>query len=52
MRIKFYSLNGPKKNKTFFFCFPHSKMVAKYAEIGIVGELEADFQQVPLVQTF
>ena len=27
-------------------------MAAKYAEIGMVGTLKADFQQVPLVQNF
>ena len=27
-------------------------MAAKYAEIGRVGKLEANFQQVHLVQTF
>ena len=32
--------------------FPIVKMNAKYAEIGRIGNLEADFQQVPIVHFF
>ena len=39
------------KNQIFSL-FPIVKMNANYAEICRVGNLEADFQQVPLVQFF
>ena len=39
------------KNKIFSL-FPVIKMNANYVEICRVGNLEADFQQVPLVQLF
>ena len=36
----------------YFLLFPIVKMIANYAEILRVGNLEADFQQVLLVQFF
>ena len=39
------------KNQVFSL-FPIVKMSANYAEICRVGNLEADFQQVPLVHFF
>ena len=36
----------------FFFNFPIVKMYANYSEICKVGNLEADFQQVPLAIFF
>ena len=35
-----------------FSLFPIEKIKANYAEIGRVGNLEADFPQVPLVHFF
>ena len=51
MHIKFYSSQWCLKNKIFLF-FPIVKMNANYAEICSVGNLEADFQHIPLVQFF
>ena len=41
-----------KKKIKYFHFFPIVKMNANYAEICRVGNLEADFQQVSLVQFF
>ena len=41
-----------KKKKTNIFTFPIVKMNANYAEMCRVGNLEADFQHVPLVHFF
>ena len=49
--IVFFFVFFLKKNKYFHF-FPIVKFNANYAEICRVGNLEADFQQVPLVQFF
>ena len=38
------------KMNIFKFC--HSKMAAINAEIGRVGKLELEFQQVPFIQMF
>ena len=51
MHKKFYSSHWFLKNQVFSL-FPIVKMNANYAEICRVGNLEADFQQVPLVQFF
>ena len=51
MRIKFYSSQWFLKNPIFSL-FPIVKMNENYAEICRVGNLEADFQQVSLVQFF
>ena len=51
MHKKFYSSHCFLKNQVFSL-FPIVKMNANYAEICRVGNLEADFQQVPLVQFF
>ena len=47
--VLFYLLVFKKSN---IFTFSHSKMNANYAEICRVDNLEAYFQQVPLVQFF
>ena len=41
-----------KKKNQIFSRFPIVKMNANYAEIYGVGNLEADFQQVPHAQCF
>ena len=51
MHKKFYSSHWFLKNQVFSL-FPMVKMNANYAEICRVGNLEADFQQVPLVHFF
>ena len=51
MHEKFYSRRWFLKNQIFSL-FPIVKMTANYAEINRVGNFEADFQQVPLVQFF
>ena len=51
MHRKFYSSHGFLKNQAFSH-FPIVKMNANYAEIYSVVNLEADFQQVLLVQFF
>ena len=51
MRKKFYSSKWFLKNPVFSL-FPIVKMNENYAEICRVGNLEADFQQVLLVQFF
>ena len=51
MRKKFYSSQWFLKNQIFSL-FPIVKMNENYAEICRVGNLEADFQQVSLVQFF
>ena len=51
MHKKFYSSHWILKNQIFLL-FPMVKMNANYAEICRVGNLEADFQQVSLVQFF
>ena len=48
---KFYSIHWILKNQIFSL-FPIVKMKANFTEICRVGNLEADFQQVPLVQFF
>ena len=50
MDKKFYSVDWFKKNQMFIF--PIVKNAADYAEITRVGQLEAGFQQVQLIQTF
>ena len=49
--ISFVQVIGFYKMEYFHF-FPIVKMNANYAEISRVGNLEADFQKVPLVQFF
>ena len=49
-KVLFYSLD--LKNPQIFSLFPIVKMNANFAEICRVGNLEADFQQVLLVQFF
>ena len=49
MHKKFYSSQRFLKNPIFSL-FPIVKMNENYAEICRVGNLEADFQQVSLVQ--
>ena len=51
MHKKFYSSDWFLKNQIFSLS-PIVKMNANYAEICRVGNLEADFQQVPLVKFF
>ena len=51
MRQEFYSSQWFLKNPIFSL-FPVVKLNANYAEICRVDNLEADFQQVPLVQFF
>ena len=51
MHKTFYSSHLILKNQIFSL-FPIVKMNANFAEIWRVGNLEADFQQVPLVQFF
>ena len=51
MQKQFYSSQWFLKNQIFSL-FPIVKMNANYAEICRVGNLEADFQQVLLVQFF
>ena len=51
MQKKFYASHWFLKNQVFSL-FPIVKMNVNYAEICRVGNLEADFQQVPLVQFF
>ena len=51
MHEKNYSSYWFLKNK-IFSRFPIAKMNANYAEICRVGNLVADFQQVPFVQFF
>ena len=51
MHKKFYSNHWFLKNQIFSL-FPIVKMNANYAGICRVGKLEADFQQVPLVQFY
>ena len=51
MHKKFNSIHWILKNRIFLL-FPIVKMNANFAEICRVGNLEADFQQVPLVQFF
>ena len=51
MHKKFYSSQWFLKNQIFSL-FPIVKMDVNYAEICWVGNLEADFQQVLLVQFF
>ena len=51
MHKKFYSIHWILKNQIFSL-FPIVKRNAKFAEICRAGNLEADFQQVPLVQFF
>ena len=51
MHKKFYSIHWILKNQIFSL-FPIIKMNANFAEICRVGNLEADFQQVPFVQFF
>ena len=51
MRKKFYSIHWILKNQIFSL-FSIVKMNANVAEICRVGNLEADFQQVPLVPFF
>ena len=51
MHKKFYSSHWFLKYQVFSL-FPIVKMNANYAEICRVGNLEADFQQVPLAQFF
>ena len=51
MQNIFYCSRWFLKNQMFSL-FPIVKMNAYYAEIYKVGNLEADFQQVPLVQFF
>ena len=48
-KVLFYSvvLNFFEK-----FHFSHSKMAANYAKINRIGNLDAGFQQVSLVQNF
>ena len=48
---KFYSSHWILKNQTFSL-FPIVKMNTNYTEICRVGNLEADFQQVPLGHFF
>ena len=51
MPKNFYSLHWSlKKFKYFYFLLV--KMDANYAEICMVGNLEADFQQVPVNRLF
>ena len=50
MHKKFYSSHWFLKNQIFLL-FPLVKMDVNYAEICWVGNLEADFQQVSLVQS-
>ena len=45
---QFYSNHWIYKEKSSIFILPKVKMNANYAEICIVGNLEADFHQVPL----
>ena len=40
------------KKKTNILFFPVVIMAVKYAKIDRVGSLNADFKQVPLIQTF
>ena len=47
-KVLFYSLDFKKSN----IFTPIVKMNVNFAEICRVGNLEADFQQVPLVQFF
>ena len=51
MHKKLYSIHWILKNRIFSL-FPIVKMNANFAEICRVDNLEADFQQVPLVQFF
>ena len=51
MHKKFYSSHWFLINQ-IFSRFPIVKMNTYYAEICGIGNLEADFQQVPLVQFF
>ena len=51
MHKNFYSSHWFSKN-LIFSLFPIVKMNANYVEICKVGNLEADFQQVTLVQLF
>ena len=51
MHKNFYSSHWFIKNQIFSL-FPIIKTNANYAEIYRVGNLETDFQQVPLVQLF
>ena len=51
MHKKFYSSHPVLKNQKFSL-FPIVKMDVNSAEICWVGNLEADFQQVSLVQFF
>ena len=48
-KVLFYSLLLKKLN---IYIFSHVKMAAKYAKIDRVGNVDASFQQVPLVQNF
>ena len=51
MHKKFYSSHRFLKNQIFPL-FPIVKMNANYAEICRIGNLEADFEQVPFVHFF
>ena len=51
MHKKFYSSHWFLKNPIFSL-FPIVIMNANYTEISRIGNLEADFQQVSLVQIF
>ena len=51
MHKKFYSSHWFLKNQIFSL-FLIVKMNANYAEICRVGNLKADFEQVPFVQFF
>ena len=50
MHKKFYSNHWFLKKNRIFSLFPIVKMNANYAEICRIGNLEADFRQVALVQ--
>ena len=51
MNKKFYDIHWILKNQIFSL-FSIVKMIAKFAEICRVGNLEVDIEQVPLVQFF
>ena len=52
MHKKIYSSHSFLKTNPLVSLFTKVKMNANYAEICRVGKLEADFQQVPLIQFF
>ena len=51
MHKKFYSIHWILKNQIFSL-FPIVEMNANFEEICRVGNLEADFQQVPFIKFF